>query len=63
MADYVHEDNTGHGASVEFQRQRQRAAAMMGSWQEGAGIAEAVMSPGRQQRSSEIHNLRSLIED
>lgn len=49
MADYIHDDNTGHGGSVAFRRQRERAAEMKVSWMEGAGVSSADLTDRAQQ--------------
>jgi hypothetical protein len=66
MADYIHEDNTGHGGSVAFKQQRARASDAMAtkeSWQSAAGVsAELPPSPARAKRSSFLHNLRASAQ-
>jgi hypothetical protein len=58
VGDLIHDDNTGHGGSVAFRQQRDRAAQMMTSWKEGAGIAEPPPTTPRTERSAALRNLR-----
>lgn len=65
MADYLHEDNTGHGGSVEFMERRKRGEALVASWRRAefdTPAAETII-PARAERSSRLGNLRSRLRD
>jgi hypothetical protein len=69
--DSIHDDNTGHGGSVEFMERRKRGESLVASWgAEGVrpGRREAFDSPAaesfiaeRAERSSMLSNLRSRL--
>lgn len=59
MGDFIHVDNTGHGGSVAWRQQRDRAAAMRESWAEGVLGGEDPPSEERAERSMGRHTLRA----